>query len=177
MAMGQADTIEAPARERYDLPARERYDSLAHFYNADERRTSSRELDVGLWWREKLDGPLHRAAWVSDTGELYLVRLGHPDEGGGAVEVLARFADRALLDCMLDGWRERCGEPRSLEWLRERAALRFRVSAGSARVRPREAAPTVRPSRRTGGTAVGCQDRGRASPGAPRPADLQTGLR
>jgi hypothetical protein len=112
MAMSQADTIAA---------ARERYDSLARFYNADERRVRSRELDVGLWWREDLDGPLHRAAWVSDTGELYLVRLGPAGEGGGGVEVLAQLEDRALFDCVLDGWRERCGEPRSLGWLRERA--------------------------------------------------------
>jgi hypothetical protein len=144
--MSQADTIEAPSRERYD--------SLARFYNANECRVRSRELDVGLWWREELDGPLHRAAWVSDTGELYLVRLGPAREGGGVVEVLAQLEDRALLERMLDGWRERCGEPRSLGWLRARAALRFRASAGSARGRPRESAPTARPSRRTDASAV-----------------------
>jgi hypothetical protein len=167
--MSQADTIEAPSRERYD--------SLARFYNADERRVRSRELDVGLWWREELDGPLHRAAWVSDTGELYLVRLGPAGEGGGVVEVLAQLDDRALLECTLDGWRERCGEPRSLQWLRQRTALRFRASAGSARARPRESAPTARPTRRTAGTAVGCPDRDRVPPGAPRLADLQADLR
>jgi hypothetical protein len=72
------------------------YDSLARFYNADERRVRSRELDVGLWWREDVDGPLHRAAWVSDTGELYLVRLGSPAAGGRRVEVAgARRGSRA----------------------------------------------------------------------------------
>jgi hypothetical protein len=167
--MSQADTIEAPARERYD--------SLARFYNADERRVCSRELDIGLWWREELDGPLHRAAWVSDTGELYLVRLGPAGEGGGVVEVLAQLEDRALLDCTLAGWRERCGEPRSLEWLRERAALRFRASAGSARARPRESAPTGRPSRRTDASAAGSPDHRRVSPGAPQPQDLRAGCR
>ena len=60
---------------------------------------------MGLWWRDRADGLLHRAAWVSDTGELYLVRLGPVEEGGGEVE----------------GWREQCGGPRSLTWLRERA--------------------------------------------------------
>jgi hypothetical protein len=98
-----------------------RYDSLADFYTADESRISSRELDVGLWWREDADGPLHRAAWVKDTGELYLVRLGPDSAGGGWVEVLARVDQEALLERMLDGWRERCGEPNSLAWLRERA--------------------------------------------------------
>lgn len=155
----------------------ERYDSLARFYNADERRVHSRELDVGLWWREAADGPLHRAAWVSDTGELYLVRLGPAADGGGRVEVLASVEDRELLERVLDGWRERCGEPRSLQWLRERASLRLYSSAGDARGRPREAAPRVRPSRRTVGTAVVCPDRGRVSPAAPRPPDRMTGRR
>jgi len=109
----------------------ERYESLARFYNADGRRVRSRELDVGLWWREALDGPLHRAAWVSDTGELYLVRLGPAADGGGRVEVLARVRDRELLERALTGWREQCGRPRSLRWLRTRvAALRGRITAG-----------------------------------------------
>lgn len=100
----------------------ERYGSLVSFYTADERRIESRELDVGLWWREGEDGPLHRAAWVSETGELYLVRLGPASTGGGRVEVLANVADREGLESAFDGWREHCGEPRSLAWLRERAA-------------------------------------------------------
>jgi hypothetical protein len=103
-------------------PSLERYRTLAGFYVADSRRVHSRELDVGLWWREDADGPLHRAAWVSDTGELYLVRLGPSEEGGGRVEVLARVEDRERLERGLEGWRERCGEPRSLTWLRQRAA-------------------------------------------------------
>jgi hypothetical protein len=102
-------------------PRNARYGSLADFYTADKRRIGSRELDVGLWWREDPGGPLHRAAWVSDTGELYLVRLGTDAVGGGWVEVLARVADRGRLERTLEGWRERCGEPRSLAWLLERA--------------------------------------------------------
>ena len=78
--------------------------------------------DVGLWWREDADGPLHRAAWVSDTGELYLVRLGPPEEGGGEVELLASSVEHERLESVLEGWREQCGSPRSLTWLRERAA-------------------------------------------------------
>jgi hypothetical protein len=102
----------------------ERFDSLADFYRADVRRARSRELDVGLWWREQANGPLHRAAWVADTGELYLVRLGAPAAGGGEVELLARVSSRERLEAALDGWRERCGAPRSLAWLRARCADR-----------------------------------------------------
>ena len=100
---------------------RRRYPSLVAFYNADPRRVSSRELDVGLCWREDQGTPLHRAAWIQETGELYLVRSGPAEGGGGGVEVLASAGSRERLDEMLGGWREHCGEPRSLQWLRARA--------------------------------------------------------
>jgi hypothetical protein len=106
-------------QHRQSTPAR--YRSLSDFYAADPRRARSRELDVGLWWREDSGGPLHRAAWVSDTGELYLVRLGPCQDGGGGVEVLATVAERERLEGVLEGWREQCGGVRSLTWLRERA--------------------------------------------------------
>jgi hypothetical protein len=128
------------------------YSSLAGFYRADERRVRSRELDVGLWWRAHPDGPLHRAAWVRDTGELYLTRLGPSAEGGGAVEVLAVVTDSERLESALAGWRERCGEPGSLAWLRERAA-----PMGMAR-RPRPSRPPASvgiTARRRTATALG----------------------
>jgi hypothetical protein len=116
-------------------PQRMRYRSLANFYTEDPRRLDSRELDVGLWWRDDAEGPLHRAAWVRDTGELYLVRLGPSEAGGGSVEVLATVAERERLESVLSGWRERCGEPRSLSWLRERAGhLGVRARATQTRV-------------------------------------------
>jgi len=115
--------------------APERYPSLAAFYNSHPARLTSRELDVGLWWREESDGPLHRAAWVNDTGELYLVRLGPAALGGGRVEILATVADSEQLERLMVGWREHCGEPRSLSWLRERAAsIGRRARAGRLRV-------------------------------------------
>jgi hypothetical protein len=100
----------------------QRYPSLSSFYLADQRRIASREVDVGLWWREGEKGALHRAAWVRDTGELYLVRLGSPAEGGAVVELLATVADEQRLQRALRGWREQCGQADSLSWLRERAA-------------------------------------------------------
>jgi hypothetical protein len=121
-----------------------RYCSLASFYGADPRRLPSREVDVGLWWREQADGPLHRAAWVSDTGELYLVRLGPLQEGGGEVEVLAVLAERERLESVLEGWREECGGPRSLTWLRERTArLGERVRMAHLNIAPAPAATMV----------------------------------
>ena len=126
--------IERTAQRRSSarFAATPRYRSMARFYAADPRRRASRERDVGLWWRDAADGPLHRAAWVCDTGELYLVRLGPSEEGGGEVEVLATVDDGERLERALEGWRERCGAPRSLTWLRERARRlsgRVRVAA------------------------------------------------
>lgn len=116
------------------------YPSLASFYRDDPRRISSRELDVGLWWRDALDAPMHRAAWIRDTGELYLARLGPAADGGGAVELLGQIAQEEQLESVLAGWREHCGEPRSLSWLRERArrigqrtpSRTVRVASGAA---------------------------------------------
>jgi hypothetical protein len=132
--MAGVDTTEAPS------PAQSQYSSLASFYNGDERRVRSREVDVGLWWRDGEQGPLHRAAWVLETGELYLVRLGPLSEGGGRVEVLAKVFERDCLETVLAGWRERCGQPRSLSWLRERAsALGGRARCTQARMGARVA--------------------------------------
>jgi len=116
-----------------------RYDSLQSFYTADQRRVHSRERDIGLWWRESADGPLHRAAWVRDTGELYLVRLGPSEQGGGRVEVLATILEHEQLEQALAGWRKRCGEPQSLAWLRERA----RSLGGRVRAKRAEAVAAV----------------------------------
>ena len=111
-----------------------RYPSLSSFYLADQGRIASREVDVGLWWRDGADGPLYRAAWVCDTGELYLVRLGPVEAGGGEVEILAQVADRDELEKALEGWRDECGAEDSLAWLRERVA---RLRDRARRVRQR----------------------------------------
>src|ERR1700752_3383135 len=126
MRQDNARRPRATSKARYTrLPratSKARYSSLPGFYAADARRVRSRERDIGLWWRDDVGGPLHRAAWIAETGELYLVRLRPPDVGGGQVEVLAIVRHRDSLERALAGWRERCGERRSLGWLRARAA-------------------------------------------------------
>ena len=109
------------------------YASPIAFYAADRRRKPSPEPDYGLWWRERDSDVPWRAAWVRDTGELYVCRSGPLSSGGGRVEVLARFEAREDLDEALAGWPERCGERGSLEWLRERArAWRAQTRRASA---------------------------------------------
>jgi len=113
----------------------ERYPTLVSFYRADPARLASRERDVGLWWRSGKEGPIHRAAWIEDTGELYVVRLGPAADGGGRVEVIGLVSDAQGLEDALKGWRERCGMPGSLQWLRQRAARLGRRSGPAKKPR------------------------------------------
>jgi hypothetical protein len=110
----------SPTRDLADRATR--YQSLSNFYLADRRRRSSRERDIGLWWRVGAHGPIYRAAWVRDTGELYVTRLGPLEDGGGEVVVLGRARDRSQLEEVLHGWQDVCPQPDSMTWLLHRAA-------------------------------------------------------
>ncbi len=96
------------------------YLSLGAFYGADARRAHSAEVELGSWWRtETQQGPSYRAAWVRDTGEVYLMALeGRP--GGGLVEVVAARASIEELLAELEGWELVCGDEGSVVWLLER---------------------------------------------------------
>ena len=99
-----------------------RYQSLNNFYSADRRRRASPERDVGLWWRRGAHGPIYRAAWVRETGELYVTRLGRLQDGAGEVVVLGRAPTRSELEQVLEGWQDVCPQPDSMTWLRHKAA-------------------------------------------------------
>jgi hypothetical protein len=95
------------------------YGSIVEFIDERRQRLYSRERDVGLRWR---DGrTIYRAAWIEDTGELYLVQLGTPDRGGGHVELLAAGLEIQELQEAMAGWREAQDDgDQSLDWLRDR---------------------------------------------------------
>jgi hypothetical protein len=97
------------------------YPSLDAFYDADRRRRYSRERDVGLVWRGS-GGATFRAAWVQETGEVYLFKHGHPLDGGGTVAVMERRFGLGELQAALRGFREVCGRPTSLVWFLERVS-------------------------------------------------------
>jgi hypothetical protein len=119
----------SPALDRADRS--DRYRSLSNFYLADPERIGSREQDVGLWWRIGAHGPVYRAAWLEETGELYAARLGPVQDGEGEVQVLGRAGDRDELEQTLEGWQGVCHQPDSMTWLRHRAA-RFAPAAPRA---------------------------------------------
>ena len=92
------------------------YLSLGAFYASAPARRSSRERDVGLFWRSR-HGASFRAAWVRDTGELYLFQHALGARGGGSVHLLDPPVDEAELERRLVGWQDVCGRAESLEWL------------------------------------------------------------
>lgn len=97
------------------------FPTLEHFYAAapDEVRRRSPEHDFGVWWREGEENwPRYRVSWVQRTGELYAAQLtGGSQASDGPVEILFLTLDP---EAVLAGWEERCGEPRSLPWVRDR---------------------------------------------------------
>ena len=95
------------------------FPSLDAFYSADGRRRHSRERDIGLFWRAD-DGASFRAAWVQETGEIYLFKHGHSNEGGGGVDVLARRFGLGDLQAAVSGYGAVCGRRGSLGWLFDR---------------------------------------------------------
>ena len=116
-------------------PIARTYLSLGAFYASDPARRSSRERDVGLFWRSR-QGPTYRAAWICDTGELYLFQHALGGRGGGSVHLLAPAMGEAELERRLAGWSDVCGREGSLEWLLARM--------GDGPREPEPAAPTRR---------------------------------
>jgi hypothetical protein len=148
-------------------PIARTYLSLSAFY-ADQRRRDSRERDIGLWWRSSR-GPTYRAAWIQDTGELYLFQHALTGPGSGSVHLVSGRFEAAELDRVLDGWRDHVGRDGSLEWLLEAVTRRERARtpagsrppargtlrpSGSGRERSRRSGSTARPPARTAHSAA-----------------------
>lgn len=97
-------------------PIARTYLSLGAFYASDPARRRSPERDLGLFWRSR-HGPTFRAAWVRDTGEVYLFQHALGARGSGTVHLLAPTVDENELERRLAGWQDVCGREGSLEWL------------------------------------------------------------
>jgi hypothetical protein len=110
---------------------------IAEFYDADDRRRRSAEVELGTEWRDR-SGVRYELCWVEDTGELYVMREPPPREwedpfggihvnvrenaptDGMTVDVVAHIGSQDELHRVLDGWPEAMGQPDSVHWLVDR---------------------------------------------------------
>lgn len=107
--------------------------NIEEFYDADERRRESQEVELGNEWVDAR-GRRFDLSYIVDTAELYLmsspdadvleepfgeIRL-HEGVGELAVEVLAVVPTLDDVHRALAGWEEAMATPHSVDWLRER---------------------------------------------------------
>ncbi len=107
--------------------------NIEEFYDADERRRESQEVEFGNEWVDTV-GHRFDLSYIVDTAELYLMSSPDADvveepfgelilhEGVGelTVEVLATVPTLDEVHQALSGWEQAMGTPNSLGWLRER---------------------------------------------------------
>jgi hypothetical protein len=107
---------------------------IEEFYEADERRRRSEEIELGTDWHDA-DGARYELSWIADTGELYIMR--EPNvrmtedpfgdvypaslpEKAVTVAVIGWVADRDRMEQVLEGWEEAMTGPNSVSWLADR---------------------------------------------------------
>ncbi|MGH9044704.1 MAG: hypothetical protein ACRDVP_07735, partial [Acidimicrobiales bacterium] len=110
---------------------------IDQFYEADERRRESAEIELGTEWRDA-HGVRYEVNWIEATAELYVMRepappmsedpFGgvHVETGKGApfteitVAVVAHVSTRERLEEVLEGWQTSMPRPDSVSWLESR---------------------------------------------------------
>ena len=107
---------------------------IEQFYDADERRRTSDELQFGQDWHDA-HGRRYELNWIADTGELYVMQDDPPmvwsDPFGDVVSapvetdhlgvrVLAVVPEAAEVERLLDGWEQAIAESDSVAWLTSR---------------------------------------------------------
>lgn len=108
--------------------------NIEEFYDADERRRDSQELEFGNEWHDA-SGNRFDLSYVVATGELYMMSAPegeiYEDPFGDmevmkepvaalSVEVLGVIASADEVHRALSGWEQAMGQPNSLQWLRSR---------------------------------------------------------
>ncbi len=105
------------------------------FYDADERRRSSAEVELGREWRDG-HGVRYELNWVVDTGELYVMREPVPPEWedpfggvhvkvrgledpvkGMTVRVIGHVDTHDRLEQVMAGWQDAMADEDSIGWL------------------------------------------------------------
>jgi hypothetical protein len=114
---------------------------IEQFYDADERRRESQEIEFGSDWH---DGGNNRfeLSYVVDTGELYLmaspeaesledafgdIAVDNEPVEGLTVRIIATVPTAAELAERLAGWEDEMPKPASIAWLE----ARFGASGGA----------------------------------------------
>ena len=107
---------------------------IEEFYDGDERRRRSAEVQFGQDWHDG-HGRRYELNWVEDTGELYVMQDDPPpvwadpfgdvvalrlDEDALGVRVLKRVHGREQVEGILEGWQQAMGRPDSVAWLVDR---------------------------------------------------------
>jgi hypothetical protein len=107
---------------------------IEQFYEADERRRRSEEIEIGTDWHDEND-VRYELSWVADTGELYVMCEPNApmseDLFGGiheaslptnavTVGLVGWIPDRARVEQVLDGWQTAMTKPASVSWLADR---------------------------------------------------------
>jgi hypothetical protein len=107
---------------------------IEEFYDADERRRTSAELQFGQDWHDA-HGRRYELNWIEDTGELYVMQDEMPDmwiDPFGdfmamplhtedlVVRVLAQIEGKENVHRLLEGWEQAMPEADSVGWLVER---------------------------------------------------------
>jgi hypothetical protein len=110
--------------------------NIEQFYDADERRRSSDEVELGREWSDEKGGRCE-VSWVADTGEVYVmaepVEAVEMDIFGDTrvdevptelltVEVLGVVTSREEIDRRFEGWEKAMRGRNSLQWVRDRLA-------------------------------------------------------
>src|SRR5580704_16031438 len=107
---------------------------IEEFYEADERRRRSEEVEIGTDWHDA-DGTRYELSWVADTGELYvmcepnapmsvdlfgdLYESSLPTDAV-TVAVVGWIAERDRLEEVIGGWQEAMAGDNSIAWLADR---------------------------------------------------------
>jgi hypothetical protein len=110
---------------------------IGQFYDADDRRRQSVEIELGTEWRDA-HSVRYELNWIQDTGELY-VMLEPPAPGwegpfgdihvqtgdkapidGMTVIVIAHIDSHDRLEQVLDGWQAAIEGDDGVSWLADR---------------------------------------------------------
>jgi hypothetical protein len=107
---------------------------IEEFYEADERRRRSEELELGTEWHDR-EGVQYEVSWVADTGELYVMRepltrmvedpfgdvfSGSTPLEGLTVAVVGWIPDRDRMEAVMVGWQDAMVGPDGVSWLATR---------------------------------------------------------